>query len=320
MIQDREAHEIHRDERSMKQSFKTVGLLVAAVAFAGLAGWGALQYLEQREAELRRAAKSLDGPTVEVVVASRPADVGATISLENMAIADIPARYLPQDAVTPIEFQEVADRTLVVGLDQGRPLLRSYVSGLSHVNSFADLLPEGKRAITIEVDSLNATAGMLQAGDRVDLLLMPGDVDSSAQSSPQLQKLLENVTILATGNVTQSDAEFAKAEGVYPDSPFYGTVTIAVPVYQVTDVLLAREKGQLHVLLRNGEDDTFAAYPDRGRLQFRPGIFVETLAGGVAENGMLQVERRNAEGLRSRRSERAGGERRLPQKYLAGDL
>lgn len=305
----------------MGQSFKTGGLLVAAVAFAGLAGWGALQYLEQREAELRSAAESLGGPSVEVVVAAVPAEIGTTISLENMAIADIPAMYLPQDAVTPAQFQEVAGRSLVVGLDEGRPLLRSYISGLSHVNSFADLLPAGDRAITLEVDELNATAGMLQAGDRIDLLVMPGaEEDEAAHSGPQLHKLMENVTILATGNLTQSDAEFAKAAGVYPDSPFYGTVTIGVPVYQVTDVLLAQEKGQLHVLLRSTEDDAFAVYPDRGRLNPGPGIFVESLAGGVADNGMLQVVRKDAGGPQGGAIGNVAGERRLPQRFLASDL
>ncbi|MDX1589776.1 MAG: Flp pilus assembly protein CpaB [Oleiphilaceae bacterium] len=304
----------------MKQSFKTGGLLAAAVVFASVAGWGAFQYLEQREAELRSAAERLGGPTVEVVVASRPVAVGATLSLENMAIADIPAMYLPQDAVTPPQFQEVAGRALVVGLDEGRPLLRSYISGLSHVSSFADLLEAGERAITIEVDQLNASAGMLQAGDRVDLLLMSGETEESGLSGEKLLKLMENVTVLATGNLTQSDVEFAKSEGVYPDSPFYNTVTIGVPVYRVTDVLMARETGKLHVLLRNADDDVFAAYPDRSRLQSGPGIVIETLAGGVAENGLLQAERRNAEGLRSRISEPSTVEGRLPQKYLAGEL
>ncbi|WP_166253579.1 Flp pilus assembly protein CpaB [Marinobacter salicampi] len=305
----------------MGQSIKTGGLLMAAVAFAGLAGWGALQYLEQREAELRNAAESLGGPSVEVVVAAMPAEIGTTISLENMAIADIPAMYLPQDAITPAQFQEVAGRALVVGLDEGRPLLRSYISGLSHVNSFADLLPVGERAITLEVDELNATAGMLQAGDRIDLLLMPeAEEEGSAQSGPHLHKLMENVTVLATGNLTQSDAEFAKAAGVYPDSPFYGTVTIGVPVYQVTDVLMAREKGQLHVLLRNTGDDGFAAYPGHDRLNSGPGSSIESMAGGVADNGMLQVERKNADGLRGGAIGNAAGERRLPQRFLASDL
>ena len=78
---------------------KTGGLMLLALVFAGLAGWGTLSYLNSREAELRQAAASLDGPSVEVVVANAAVSPGETISLDNMAIADVPQKYLPQDAI-----------------------------------------------------------------------------------------------------------------------------------------------------------------------------------------------------------------------------
>ena len=150
---------------------KTGGLVLLALLFAGLAGWGTLSYLNTREAELQQAAASMDGPSVEVVVASTAVSPGESITLDNMAIADIPQKYLPQDAIAPQEFELYAEKTILVPLDPGRPLLKSYISGLSHQSSFSAQLKKGWRAMTLPVDELNAVAGMLEAGDFIDLVI-----------------------------------------------------------------------------------------------------------------------------------------------------
>lgn len=268
---------------------KTGGLMLLALIFAGLAGWGTLSYLNSREAELREAAASMDGPAVDVVVASTSVAPGESITLDNMAIAEVPQKYLPQDAIGPAEFELYAEKTILVPLDPGRPLLKSYISGLSHQSSFSAQLKEGWRAMTLSVDELNAVAGMLEAGDFIDLVIS-GEQESGGLEAPNyaLRRLMERVEVLATGTMTRLDAKYAKANGVYPDDPFYGTITIAVPAYLVTEILMAREKDTLNILLRHPEDKSVASYPggSRGLQSGVPGI--ETI-GGQAENGILKV-------------------------------
>lgn len=291
---------------------KTGGLVLLALLFAGLAGWGTLSYLNTREAELQQAAASMDGPSVEVVVASTAVSPGESITLDNMAIADVPQKYLPQDAIAPQEFELYAEKTILVPLDPGRPLLKSYISGLSHQSSFSAHLKKGWRAMTLPVDELNAVAGMLEAGDFIDLVIS-GELegDSSEQKDYVLRRLMEKVQVLATGTMTRIDAKYAKANGVYPEEPFFGTITIAVPAYLVTEILLAREKETLNILLRHPNDKSIGSYPggSRGLKSDSPGI--ETI-GGKAENGLLEAR---YESLRSDEANEGIDRYRLAQKF-----
>lgn len=268
---------------------KTGGLMLLALIFAGFAGWGTLSYLNGREAELRQAAASMDGPTVEIVVASKPVSPGESITLENMAIADIPQKYLPQDAIPPTEFGLYAEKTILVPLDPGRPLLKSYISGLSHQSSFSAQLKSGWRAMTIPVDELNAVAGMLEAGDFIDLVISgEQENEESGTQDYVLRRLMEKVEVLATGTMTRIDVQYAKANGVYPDEPFYGTITIAVPAYLVTEILMAREEETLNILLRHPNDESVASYPGASRGLKADAVGIETI-GGKAENGLLEA-------------------------------
>lgn len=273
----------------MSGFLKTGGLVLLALLFAGLAGWGTLSYLNTREAELRQAAASMDGPVVEVVVASTAVGPGESITLDNMAIADIPQKYLPQDAIAPQEFELYAEKTILVPLDPGRPLLKSYISGLSHQSSFSSQLKQGWRAMTLPVDELNAVAGMLEAGDFIDLVISgQQEGGSSEQQGYVLRRLMEKVQVLATGNMTRIDAKYAKANGVYPEEPFFGTITISVPAYLVTEILMAREKETLSILLRHPNDESLASYPGGSRGLMSDVLGIETI-GGKAQNGLLEA-------------------------------
>ncbi|SFR62751.1 pilus assembly protein CpaB [Marinobacter daqiaonensis] len=268
---------------------KTGGLMLLALIFAGLAGWGTLSYLNSREAELRQAAASMDGPAVEVVVASQAMAPGGSITLENMAIAEVPQKYLPQDAIAPEEFKFYAKKAILVPLDPGRPLLKSYISGLSHQSSFSDHLKEGWRAMTLSVDELNAVAGMLEAGDFIDLVIAGEQENGEAGTKGYvLRRLMERVEVLATGTMTRLDAKYAKANGVYPDEPFYGTITIAVPAYLVTEILMARENDTLNILLRHPIDESIASYPGGSR-GLQTGSFGIENIGGKSNDGVLEV-------------------------------
>jgi|AZIH01.1.fsa_nt_gi pilus assembly protein CpaB len=269
---------------------KTGGLVLLALTFAGLAGWGTLSYLNSREAELRQAAASMDGPAVEIVVASTAVSPGESITLDNMAIAEVPQKYLPQDAIPPAEFELYAEKSILVPLDPGRPLLKSYISGLSHQSSFSAHLKKGWRAITLPVDELNAVAGMLEAGDFIDLVISGEQENVEGETKGYvLRRLMEKVEVLATGTMTRIDAKYAKANGVYPDEPFYGTITISVPAHLVTEILMARENDTLNVLLRHPKDEGVASYPGGSRGLQTDALGIETI-GGKAENGLLEAQ------------------------------
>ena len=93
-----------------------------------------------------------------------------------------------------------------------------------------------------------------------------------------MQKLLDNVTVLATGTRTMTDIGYGGAAG-----QAYSSITVGVPVKDVAKMLKARSSGELAFLLRHPDDERAANY---GQVQSRGGI--EVLAGGESDQGQLK--------------------------------
>ena len=169
--------------------------------------------------------------------------------------------------------------------------------------------------MTVPVDELNAVAGMLEAGDFIDLVIS-GELegDSAEQKGYVLRRLMEKVQILATGTMTRIDAKYAKANGVYPEEPFFGTITIAVPAYLVTEILMARENETLNILLRHPGDDSVASYPSGSKGLQSNLVGIESI-GGKAENGLLLAHFEKPE---SSESNEGIDRYRLAQKFRGG--
>src|SRR5690554_2415891 len=275
------------------QYLKTWGVMAVAVLLAGLAGLGTMQYLDGRERMLRQAMQEAYGPIYDIVVAKRDVAPGEIIDLDNMEIGEFPAQFIAQDAIPPTEFGSVAGASVRIPLAAGRPLLRSYVSGMGMVDTFSELLVEGQRALTLQIDELNSHAGMLEVGDFIDLVVaLERDDEDEAETEtiPNVVTLLERVRVLATGRKTLAEAGMEYPSPHFQQAYSYSSITLGVPVPRVSDVIAAKEKGNLFMLLRNPRDE--------GRAQYRSSIFdttvgekgaIEVYSGSVDKNGVLQA-------------------------------
>ena len=61
-------------------------------------------------------------------------------------------------------------RVIEVNVGQGKPILKSFMDSGFPVD-FSDTVPEGRRAMTVQVDEVNAVAGFIRPGNRVDLFV-----------------------------------------------------------------------------------------------------------------------------------------------------
>jgi len=144
-------------------------LIIAIAILAGLgAAYLAVQTLRSREqAALENIRASQQKQTLRVVVPVRDIPAGAILDLSMVAARPIPADTAPSDVITPEEFDSFAGHRVNVPLQEGKPILQSY---LSSRRTLADLLASDKLAMTFTVDNLSTLDGMLQPGDHVDVL------------------------------------------------------------------------------------------------------------------------------------------------------
>ena len=228
----------------------TGGVAAAALAFGALAVFGVRGHVaEQVAAERERLAPHQ--ALAQVVVARTDLPAGAVIGPDTMAVRALPLDGLPGSAVRPDGFDAVAGATLVASLRAGEPLIASAVSS-ADPGAFASRVRAGVRAITIAVDEVNALSGMLQPGDRIDLLLSarpparPGAEGGADVTVP----LMQDVTVLATGRRFRPAVDAAAGDA--PRS--YTTITIEAEPVQAQRLIVAQRSGRLTAILRNPDD------------------------------------------------------------------
>nr|WP_283106417.1 Flp pilus assembly protein CpaB [Shewanella submarina] len=235
-------------------------MLLIAIVIAVLAFWLANNYLENQEAKLKQQLNDDGVATTSVVVAAVPVAMGDTLGGHNMAVAEVPSAHTSAYAVLPDEFGYYEGQVVKHHMSPGEPLLSHYVSGLG-IETFSDLLKEGERAVTIEIDEINSVSGMTLPGDIVDLMLVTevknesGALGDSLEDITQIQPLLQNVRILAVDNLSLvSPTQEFIAPGIEGNSLDYANITVGVKYKDAAKLLLAKDVGDIAFMLRNRED------------------------------------------------------------------
>ncbi|MEI8612575.1 Flp pilus assembly protein CpaB [Shewanella sp. PP-He15 brown] len=230
----------------------TIAVLVAIAAF-----WLSNNYLKNKEEILKNQIIQEEADTVSVVVASRPVQIGEIISSDNMAVADMPAAFASASAVAPGDFDYYNGQVVKHDMSPGEPLLTHYVSGLG-IESFSDLLGEGERAVTLQIDEINSVSGMTLPGDIVDLMLVT-EVEPEGESTDkitQIQPLLQSVRILAVDDISLvSPTQDFVLHGVGKGSLEYSSITVGVKYQDAAKLVLAKEVGEIAFMLRNRSDE-----------------------------------------------------------------
>jgi len=227
-------------------------LMGAAVVLGLLATWVTTQYLKTREARIEAEAKkrASGGTTVEVVVPRRNLPKGAVVDGNSMAAREVVADTIYDETILAADFGKVQGNKLVRPVEQGRPLRRSDLD--VRAKEFAEALPEGKRAITIEIDEINSIAGMVRVGNRLDLMLIVSDNSEGGAGQQQVLSLLQKVKIIATGQVI---TRAAPVDGPQPAAAQrYSNVTFEVTPEEGARIALAQTMGKIRAVLRSDED------------------------------------------------------------------
>ncbi|MCK8136602.1 Flp pilus assembly protein CpaB [Pseudoalteromonas sp. 2CM28B] len=223
-------------------------LLIISLILGVAAAWSVGKYIESKEDELKTFYSKSDVKKVPVIVVTKPLFKGTTINKVSVAVREIPTNYLPAGTIHPSEFAEIDGQMLLTDVSTGQPLLRAYLPGKG-LQQFSDILTDGRRAVTIQIDETNSTAGLLVAGDKVDLYLL----SEKQQDKPQLELLIESVNVLATGQIT-ADKHKEIVDEIYNDPTNYSTLTLDVSVLDAARVSLAKEHGKFVTLLKNRQD------------------------------------------------------------------
>ncbi len=277
--------------------------LIAGVALAGLAVFMAKMYLDQRQKAIDAAIESkyLDRLKNQssVLVATKNIPVGAAIDPNSVEATVIPNEFVPPGAVTSLN--RIDGMVAIAPISQGEQLtLNKLAYSKKTVSGLAEVTPQGKRGVTVSVDNVSALAGMIKAGDYVDvIIILPIPVQTTeGKTATQVSTLplFQNVMVLAVGQDT-SDGTGGKKDEKKEMSPL---ITLALSPHEANLISFAQEQGKIRLIMRSQADskidpiqpvswDTLLQYiyPQQAPVQYKDSDYVEIFRGLKKERVLL---------------------------------
>lgn len=189
-----------------------------------------------------------DANQVLAVIAIERIPAYEPIKAESVVLAPISVE--PEQYYT--DTQEVVGRIPLRDISLGIPVTSE---SFSAANTLAHAIPEGMRAMSLEISDVVAVGGFVKPGDIVDVIVY---LRSSGRQNTdsQARLLLEKTRVLAyQERLINATAEDKAAEGGQKRQQ--RTAVLAVPVEDTTRVMLGASLGELRLALRPAEDVNF---------------------------------------------------------------
>jgi len=233
--------------RARLEAWRTLGLFFGMLGFGLLAALGAYSYIQERIA-VERSRIGAAHERVEVLVAARSLQRGDVLGSDNLAIRALPREVIPGGALSPSRIDAVQGLRLQWPMQAGEPLLASAVMAAESAG-LSSRIRHGVRALTIAVDETNALSGLLQPGDRIDLLLSWRPTPAAGIALPELTRtVMQDVVVIATGrNARATPADDAPGRT-------FSAITVEVDPEQAQKLIVAQRSGRLTAILRNPGD------------------------------------------------------------------
>ena len=228
------------------------GVLPVVIAF-----FVALNFLKDEEPEPVEVAPVVQEtpppkpPEVkQVLAAARPLPVGTLLGKDDVTVmeldpADVSEEYIPvsDDAAEGATVNSLRGHAVRAAIAEGAPLSRAAVVGPGQTGFLAAALMPGTRAVTVQVGEATSQAGLIDPGDRVDVILSAELAIEGGERVVYARTIAEDVRVVAIDN------RVARGEGAQDDAK-NETATLEASPAQADRLVLGEHEGRLSLAVR----------------------------------------------------------------------
>jgi Flp pilus assembly protein CpaB len=188
-------------------------------------------YVNQVQNNAQRAiTASVSAPTlptgrVKVVTAKQTLAAQTALTADNVEVREVTPDSLQPNALTSLN--DAVGKALLVPVATGQQILPSFLGNADQpadAKKLADLVPQGKRAMSVNFSEQNSAGGLVQPGDSVDVI---GVFDKNTLGKDESMLLLQDIPVLA---VAQQSA--ASDGSLRQGAPNGTTAAAALPAPQ----------------------------------------------------------------------------------------
>lgn len=233
-----------------------------ALMALGLLGLGVIAYSAAHPAHPAHVHVAVVEPTTErILVATRSVRAGALLKPEDLGAKaiPIPERRPDESLDTDTVRRSLVGAMVRQSLSKGEPIRADALLRPGDHGFLAAVLKPGMRAVTVGVDDITGTAGLIWPGDKVDLIL------TEALTAPNLapgQRIVAE-TVLSDVRVIAIDQRIVEGAAAGEGAKTAHTVTLEVTEAEAQKVQVATRLGRLSLTVRSAATPT-GAQPPRG--------------------------------------------------------
>jgi pilus assembly protein CpaB len=216
------------------------------LAFALAIGCGLVAMVGVQQV-LKKNKGNPDSDKVTVFVAATEIQAGETLDMNMLEKRKFLKGSVPKEAV--IDPKQLEKRALIVKVMPG-DIIRVDKLGAEGKTGASISIPKGMRVVSVPTNTTQAHSGMLQPGDRVDVMVSYRVQPPKGRDYPETKTILGRIQVFATDAVRDSTAP---AEG--SKAAPMKTVSLLVTPEQAQVLVMAQNVGTLHLSLRNVGDE-----------------------------------------------------------------
>jgi pilus assembly protein CpaB len=216
--------------------------LGVAIVLGGIAAKVGRDMMSRKE-----VTKTVTVNMSRVVVAKENISPGTALKAESLVATPVAEGSLP-----PGSFRDVIslnNRVVTMAVIKGQPILENMLAPEGTSKGLTAIVPDGMRAVTLEVNEVSGVAGMLVPGCRIDIV----STLSGEGGQMVARTIARNLQIVAIGrHFAEASKDGAKDEA--PEAAPARSVTVLATPREAELIDLAAHTGTPRLVLRGSRD------------------------------------------------------------------
>lgn len=223
--------------------------LLAICILVSVGGFGTVAWLQRGQtANVAQAAPV----TRHVLVSAHELRAGALLKAIDLSQRDVAEAAPGALDDTPEERRAMTGSMIRRSVPDGAILMPQDLLRPGDHGFLAAVLQPGLRAVTVGVDAVSGSSGLIWPGDRVDAILTQSIDDPALPPARRVaaETVLRNARVIAIDQALVQGAQPAEHSGPEPSQPGGHTVTLEVDATQAERVTVAARIGHLALMVR----------------------------------------------------------------------